>query len=727
MKSLSLFDLLESICTELNKALGGLNNLEPSIDEDANLIKIIDASYVPVIKTENEVLELYGYSESQNESNFIYDFNIKTEITNDFATMASVGSTAGGYVKGTENTMFSKWNKGLIDRFKDDFLPAAQTEDKSKELESEPPKIYAEEFWNKRYAPFGVTAPQDIENDLFTEDSCALSPEIIDKNLDIVAEFYKYCQFKIQKEEAKYASPTTGFVPVSLGLTMEGLSGIKIYNYLEVSTRFLPQNYPDSLKFIIKGVDHKIANGRWETGIETVVIANNFNKDGSQIITYPKIKSIVKGVIDEGIASAKNKTDEGQSTPPRPKPVASETTLALNAVSTGTGTTAAGVGGQGRKTVGTAGKDAKPEDLSEDALSVDTIETIVKDSGAEISAIRTRIVRIAASYVGQFESLPPQNPGWWDPDYQTKFQNASPQLYGANWYKTAPWCLWFCQVVWREAYNTGNKYVGNWEIAPEFKDQYKQIWNGKLQKGAVITAAHSTARNGFQSIKKYITLDDAISGRALPEPGDIALYSYGHGDIVIKPFVTDGKLTGFSSVGGNTGASDANNGGETHYYAKKGDWKQVWGFCKVVTIANQDVDYASSPLVGLPEDPSTAAAPTPDESANAFNNLTYNLSLIWTIKDNYKDGKPLFKNAKAFNPKGKPASELFNEWFDTNGPQYQYKKLTQDDKIAFKHYKDALLAATAAGENKNITFKSDKNKKVKTKVINSAYVLAKNP
>jgi hypothetical protein len=34
--------------------------------------------------------------------------------------MITVGATAGGYVKGTEATAFSKWNTGLIDRFKEE-------------------------------------------------------------------------------------------------------------------------------------------------------------------------------------------------------------------------------------------------------------------------------------------------------------------------------------------------------------------------------------------------------------------------------------------------------------------------------------------------------------------------------------------------------------------------------------------------------------------------------
>jgi hypothetical protein len=597
--NISLFELLESICSEVNKALGNLNNLEVSVDETSNTIKIIDASYTPTVPVKTQALELYGYSGSS--SNFVYDFNIKTEITNDFATMASVGATAGGYVKGTENTMFSKWNRGIIDRFKKEYVPPAISESKSNEIQKEPPLVYVEEFWNKQYAPFGLTPPQDIENDIFTGDACALSPEIIDKNLTIVDEFYKYCNYRIQVENEKYASPSIGFIPISLGITLEGISGIKIYNYIEVSTRMLPANYPDSLKFIIKGVNHKIADGKWETGIETVSIPNIFDANGKPTPSYSDIKTIVRKVIKEGEDLSKSNDLETKETPPTVKAAEETSALLATATSSGSGTSVQGVGGTGKKTLGTAGQKAESKDLSEDALSKEAIEKLVNESDArELAAIRARIVRIAASYIGQFESLPAQNPGWWDPDFEAKFKS-NPKLQLMNWSKGAPWCAWFCQVVWKEAYNTGNKYTGNWEYAPQFKDQYKTIWDTTLKDGAIIGAYTPTLRKNFQSIKKFITLNDALTGRSLPEPGDIAVYGKSglgteyHVDIVVKPFVTNGKLTGFSSIGGNTGKGDLANGGETKYYPVQYDWKKVVGFCKVVTISNQNTDYASSP------------------------------------------------------------------------------------------------------------------------------------
>jgi GH24 family phage-related lysozyme (muramidase) len=303
---ISLFSFLSTICTELNKALGGVNNLEPVIDEDENKIYIVDGSYSETEKSSDYQLELYGYNGKQ--SNFVKDVSIKTELTNDFATMATVGSTAGGYVKGVENTMFSKWNKGLIDRFKEKLVPANKSSREGSEGREEPHEAYFKEFWNRVYSPFGVTFPQDIPDDYFTQDQPALNNEIIDKNIAIVTEFYKYCHSVIQSKYEKYASPTNGFIPISLNTTFDGLSGIKIYNAINVDTRFLPPNYPEALKFIIKGVNHKISQNNWDTTIDTVVIANNVNEKGVPILPYNDLRNEVKKIIAGGKALATEDT-----------------------------------------------------------------------------------------------------------------------------------------------------------------------------------------------------------------------------------------------------------------------------------------------------------------------------------------------------------------------------------------------------------------------------------
>jgi hypothetical protein len=310
--NVAVFDVLQSICTELNKALGGVNNLEPVLDEDTNRLKIIDASYVPVIKKPSYVLELYGYDGPY--SNFVRNFSIKTEIPEGFGTMASIGSTSTGYVKGTENTMFSKWNTGLIDTFKEEYVPANSKKSSVDDIE-DTPSSYVIEFWNKRFSPFGVTAPQDIEYDSSTDDSCALDGSLIDRNITVVTEFYKYCQAKLQQLYPGYASSHNGFIPVGLSLDLEGLSGVKIYNSLNVDSKFLPANYPNSLKFIVKGVNHKISNGDWETNISTMAVSQEPTKTigGTDSLSYTELRNAVFSIIK----STKKVTAENPTLPPQ--------------------------------------------------------------------------------------------------------------------------------------------------------------------------------------------------------------------------------------------------------------------------------------------------------------------------------------------------------------------------------------------------------------------------
>ena len=283
--SLSIFNFLDSICKELNKALGGINNLEPIIDEEDNIIRIIDQSYYDP-KPHNYELELYGYNHDFKSSNFVRNFNLKTEITPEFATMAAISSTAGGYVKGVENTMFSKWNKGINDRLQPGISAPLSTG--FNYTRDEVKETYLKKFWWGHKSAFGLK-----------DTSIELDPQIIENNVSIVSEFYKSIQSEIQLNvNEKYASSTNGFIPINLGVTMDGISGIKIFNELNVSSRFLPPRYPENLHFIIKGVHHKLSNSDWETSVETISIANS-DTGGKFDVPYDVLHDEILKILGE--------------------------------------------------------------------------------------------------------------------------------------------------------------------------------------------------------------------------------------------------------------------------------------------------------------------------------------------------------------------------------------------------------------------------------------------
>ena len=290
-----LFGFIDALCTGINKAMGGINNLEPIIDESTNTLKIIDSTPIPG-RTKDKGkygLEVVGYNPKYNSSTFLRNINLKTAITPEYATMMTVGATAGGYVKGVEATAFSNWNKGLTDRFKSE-LTSAQNEGELNEIGSdgnEAERNYVNNYLNQFVKCYGFIPTNGWGNKRvyikFVDDT-------ISSNISIVTEYFKFLQNKNKN------GGSIGFIPFKFSFDMDGLSGFKIYNKLHVSTRFLPRNYGNTLDFVITGVTNDVKSNDWTTSIETMVIPKSTEIANLEINDEFLQQSIESGTYDEG-------------------------------------------------------------------------------------------------------------------------------------------------------------------------------------------------------------------------------------------------------------------------------------------------------------------------------------------------------------------------------------------------------------------------------------------
>ena len=279
---INLFDFIQNLCDGINRALGGINNIEPIIDEDSNVCRIVDTTPLPGTIREDDndprhkeyTLQLIGYNNSGGKyiSNFIRKLDLKTAITPEFATMVTVGATAGGYTKGTDATAFSKWNQGLVDPYKEEVEPGNEETAKAAKSGSVDEAI---QNWEERFVNASEIANRIgisfIEEDGKVTTDKEFKDSIIQGNSSIGTEYYKYYMAKDTNADGG-GGGSVGFIPFKLGFTMDGLSGIKIYNKINVNTKFLPPAYGNDLDLIITGVDNKINNQNWETRIQTTVI-----------------------------------------------------------------------------------------------------------------------------------------------------------------------------------------------------------------------------------------------------------------------------------------------------------------------------------------------------------------------------------------------------------------------------------------------------------------------
>jgi hypothetical protein len=117
--ALPMFKFLETLCKDINTALGNVCNLEPVLKDDY-IVTIIDQNPIPGLIPVNAStpLEVFGFNVNNNTSNFVTDIKFTSKITPKYATQISIGATGGtSKTKGSDGTAFSKWNLGLLDRY----------------------------------------------------------------------------------------------------------------------------------------------------------------------------------------------------------------------------------------------------------------------------------------------------------------------------------------------------------------------------------------------------------------------------------------------------------------------------------------------------------------------------------------------------------------------------------------------------------------------------------
>jgi len=280
---LILIDFLKIFSDGFCRATGNYNKIEPTVDDEYNIIKFIDEIQIPnrdnIIKslspgssTKLAEFQIFGYRQVGNDSiaGIVRDLNFTTTVTPNLASMITIGAQANGYITGQDSTALSTLNNGLVDRVKEEFvdpLSTSPTGDNIADLETK----YKE--------------PLDAFN-IFLDNLGSVSgakpkwdPVLITNFVDSNVAFCEYDQYKSTLEKKKTnpnaSSPIIGFIPFNLSLTMDGLSGIKVYQKFTINSQFLPSNYPDTLEFIVKGITNEIKDNQWITTIESLAIPKN--------------------------------------------------------------------------------------------------------------------------------------------------------------------------------------------------------------------------------------------------------------------------------------------------------------------------------------------------------------------------------------------------------------------------------------------------------------------
>ena len=290
---ISIKDFLGTLLTEIQSSIGGINKFEIGYDYTTNSLKIYDNSPLVcsqlVNKTKPEITKFQSYGVQKDQAaSFLLDINIESSLSSNIANMLAAGAQTNGNQIGENATAFSLWNQGLVDRVRKTNLDK-QTFDNSKNEELA--SSLQQQFLNNKNKIYDIL--RNINSKVSSNEDLRACSAI---NKDF-AQYYLGEATKSTIGNTKMGLPGNFFIPFNLGLNMDGLSGMRLFDAFSITNEVLPSLYTDALQFIINGINHSITDAGWTTSLSSQTYTQ-FEATGNAN-AYPTEAVTTRGEADE--------------------------------------------------------------------------------------------------------------------------------------------------------------------------------------------------------------------------------------------------------------------------------------------------------------------------------------------------------------------------------------------------------------------------------------------
>jgi len=266
-----LGSFLKELLGQISKALGSINNFTIGYNDVSNVIRIYDDQLVDSdsgpAANNLPTLPIFGLS------SIMRNFSLKTETSTRIGSLLAITAMAGERrpVAGNEDgSAFTALNSRLRDRLmpvRESIVTEASGSLESTNSENIDGLTDSANLFNNHirniYALTGFNVG-DIETCIqyYPETLNSLKTELVNKNGNNVVE----------------ANDVTarGILPLAANFTLDGLSGIKLYQAFILPLDRLPAQYKEGNKtrigFTVYGLSHTIENQEWVTAVRSMMI-----------------------------------------------------------------------------------------------------------------------------------------------------------------------------------------------------------------------------------------------------------------------------------------------------------------------------------------------------------------------------------------------------------------------------------------------------------------------
>lgn len=249
-----LLEGISNLLGGIEQALGGINSLTMFYDESINEWICRD---IQAVEASNELFEM----EVTGLKSTVESLDVGSSITPDLGSMIAISASGTKAVSPQQMQTMLRWNYGLVDRhmpFKDSTPNEASTSIKTSRQKTSDYAKNVEGEWKKFNSVYKNSSKRYSRDDW--------------KTLRI--EGLQRLKHITYIEEIKKDRITQGLIPVSLNMTVLGISGLVITQRFKVKKGLLPTKY-DEVAYMLLGTTHTVDVEGWKTNITTQMQVKN--------------------------------------------------------------------------------------------------------------------------------------------------------------------------------------------------------------------------------------------------------------------------------------------------------------------------------------------------------------------------------------------------------------------------------------------------------------------
>ena len=321
-KNIILNSYLKQILTDISKAIGGINIFNIVPDQSCDVITIFDTQNLASKEEVIPIIPVFGLGTAT-----VREFSLKTEASTALGSTLAITAMYNPDTKDLNSSGLNKDGSGFVainnrlrDRLKVNPSPNATPKIT---LNSTPANSIPTTTGNTSTATTPPPTPQQaaaqqveeqnyIQANAFNKQLATTygfsnaprgSIQLNQDNIPGVLNYYTDVLLKIKnsKQLAKGTITANGILPLALNMTIDGISGISLFEAFTIPGNRLPIQYVSPtgkdakplVGFTIAGISHTIQNNQWTTAIRGLMINLPEGTPVEEVIKQPTPRTFI--------------------------------------------------------------------------------------------------------------------------------------------------------------------------------------------------------------------------------------------------------------------------------------------------------------------------------------------------------------------------------------------------------------------------------------------------